>query len=163
IADVANCLAGMSERRVEVIYTGLRPGEKLHAALLGSDEVDARSVHSFISHVQVQSLEPDAAWIFEVFAGLSYDTDAMRSLVEVALAPGMTADSRVALAVAAGAFGCIGFVEDIVGIRPLLRLGLQIVAAGLALPWLLAGLHGNAVWQAAFVAGTVLWLVAYTN
>ena len=82
IADVANRLAGMSERPVEVIFTGLRPGEKLHEVLLGSDEVDARPVHPLISHVEVPPLEPEAAWSLDAFAGQTAITDAMRALCD---------------------------------------------------------------------------------
>ncbi|MBW3611234.1 MAG: polysaccharide biosynthesis protein [Actinobacteria bacterium] len=61
IADVARRLAELAERPVEIVYTGLRPGEKLHEALLGHDEADARPVHPLVSHVAVPSLSPDAA------------------------------------------------------------------------------------------------------
>ncbi|MDP8954921.1 MAG: polysaccharide biosynthesis protein, partial [Actinomycetota bacterium] len=61
IADVARRLAELAERPVEIVYTGLRPGEKLHEALLGHDEVDARPVHPLVSHVAVPSLSPDVA------------------------------------------------------------------------------------------------------
>src|SRR4029077_11512285 len=40
IADVARRLAAQAPRTVEVVYTGLRPGEKLHEVLLGRDELD---------------------------------------------------------------------------------------------------------------------------
>src|SRR5438270_3741052 len=85
------------------------------------------------------------------------------ALVALALVPGLSGDTRAALAAAGGGFGCIGLIEDVVGIRALVRLGLQVVAAGIALPWVLAGLHGSILWQGAFVVGTILWLVAYTN
>ena len=61
IADVARRLAELAERSVEIVYTGLRPGEKLHEVLLGHDEVDARPVHPLVSHVPVPSLSPDDA------------------------------------------------------------------------------------------------------
>ena len=61
IADVAYRLAGQAPRPVEVIFTGLRPGEKLNEVLLGADEVDDRLVHPLISHVGVPPLaEVDA-------------------------------------------------------------------------------------------------------
>src|SRR5439155_13316364 len=56
IADLALRLAGMSKRPIDVVYTGLRPGEKLHETLLGRDEVDVRPVHPKISHVSVPPL-----------------------------------------------------------------------------------------------------------
>jgi FlaA1/EpsC-like NDP-sugar epimerase len=58
IADVAQQLVARSERRIDIIYTGLRPGEKLHEVLRGEGEVDRRPVHPLISHVEVPPLEP---------------------------------------------------------------------------------------------------------
>ncbi len=56
IADVARRLAAEAPRPVEIVYTGLRPGEKLHEVLLGSDEADDRPAHPLISHVPVPPL-----------------------------------------------------------------------------------------------------------
>ncbi len=56
IADVARRLAELAERPVKIIYTGLRPGEKLHEILLGTDEDDIRPVHHLVSHVAVPAL-----------------------------------------------------------------------------------------------------------
>ncbi|MEY2567074.1 MAG: hypothetical protein QOE35_1603 [Actinomycetota bacterium] len=58
ILDVARRLAAQSERPIKIVYTGLRPGEKLHEQLLGTGEPDDRPSHSLISHVPVPSLEP---------------------------------------------------------------------------------------------------------
>jgi UDP-N-acetylmuramyl pentapeptide phosphotransferase/UDP-N-acetylglucosamine-1-phosphate transferase len=72
-------------------------------------------------------------------------------------------DARLALVMGAGAFGVLGLVEDVVGIPALPRLGLQVIAAAVGLPWLLAVLGGNAVWQLVFSVAVVLWTVAYVN
>ncbi len=61
IADVARRLAELAERPVEIVYTGLRRGEKLHEVLLGEDEPDNRPVHPLVSHVPVPGLTPDEA------------------------------------------------------------------------------------------------------
>jgi FlaA1/EpsC-like NDP-sugar epimerase len=53
IADVARQLIKLSGKPAEIVYTGLRPGEKLHEELFGSDEGDSRPVHPLISHVVV--------------------------------------------------------------------------------------------------------------
>ena len=45
IDDVARRLVDDAPRSVDIVYTGLRPGEKLHEDLLGSGEVDLRPQH----------------------------------------------------------------------------------------------------------------------
>jgi FlaA1/EpsC-like NDP-sugar epimerase len=56
IADVARRLVAQASRPVEIVFTGLRPGEKLHEVLLGADEADERPAHPLISHVPVPPL-----------------------------------------------------------------------------------------------------------
>ncbi len=58
IADVARRLALRARTPIDIVYTGLRPGEKLHEDLLGDDEVDERPAHPMISHVPVPPLDP---------------------------------------------------------------------------------------------------------
>ncbi|MEV8252593.1 nucleoside-diphosphate sugar epimerase/dehydratase [Rhodoglobus sp. NPDC076762] len=58
ILDVANRMIEMSGKNIEIVYTGLRPGEKLHEELLGDAELDSRPRHPKISHATVQALEP---------------------------------------------------------------------------------------------------------
>ncbi len=53
IDDVARRLAAQAPRPIEIVYTGLRPGEKMHEVLLGGDELDHRPAHPLISHVPV--------------------------------------------------------------------------------------------------------------
>lgn len=57
IDDVARRLASQSDRPIEITYTGLRPGEKLHEVLFGAGEVDRRPAHPLISHVAVPPLD----------------------------------------------------------------------------------------------------------
>jgi len=57
IADVAKRLADEADRHVQVVYTGLPPGEKLCEGLLGPDEVDQRPSHPLISQVPVPPLD----------------------------------------------------------------------------------------------------------
>jgi FlaA1/EpsC-like NDP-sugar epimerase len=59
IADIARRLAAQSAHPVDIVYTGLRPGEKLTEDLLGADEVDHRPRHPLIRHAQVKPLDPD--------------------------------------------------------------------------------------------------------
>ena len=56
IADVAAYLIHQSGQDIPVLFTGLRPGEKLNEDLLGDGEVDERPHHEFISQVPVPPL-----------------------------------------------------------------------------------------------------------
>ncbi|MFT6289463.1 MAG: dTDP-glucose 4,6-dehydratase [Ilumatobacter sp.] len=56
IQDVARRLIRQSGRNIEVVYTGLRDGEKLHEVLLGPGEADCRPFHKLISHTSVPPL-----------------------------------------------------------------------------------------------------------
>lgn len=53
IEDVAHQLMEISGRTVGIVYTGLRPGEKLHETLFGPGEQDHRPIHPAVSHVTV--------------------------------------------------------------------------------------------------------------
>lgn len=59
IVDVANRMIAMSGRDIEIVFTGLREGEKMHEELIGAGEADDRPLHPMISHVTVPALEPD--------------------------------------------------------------------------------------------------------
>ncbi len=61
IDDVARRLVDQSARTVEIVYTGLRQGEKLHEDLLGAGEPDLRPNHPLISQVVVKALAPAEA------------------------------------------------------------------------------------------------------
>jgi len=58
IADVARRLVAASGKDIKIVYTGLRPGEKLHEDLFGYGETALRSGHPLVSHVSVPSLSP---------------------------------------------------------------------------------------------------------
>src|SRR5206468_1567058 len=45
----------------DIVYTGLRHGEKLHEDLFGDGEADERPLHPLISHVAVPPLGAEAA------------------------------------------------------------------------------------------------------
>jgi len=60
IVDIATRMAAMSGKDVDIVFTGLRPGEKMHEELLGAGEVGERPFHPLISHVRVPPLEPYA-------------------------------------------------------------------------------------------------------
>jgi FlaA1/EpsC-like NDP-sugar epimerase len=60
IADMARRLVATVPRQVDIVYTGLRPGEKMAEDLLGEGECDERPYHPLIRHVPVTPLSPDA-------------------------------------------------------------------------------------------------------
>jgi FlaA1/EpsC-like NDP-sugar epimerase len=65
IDDVAKMMASRADRPIRIIYTGLRPGEKLHEALFGAGEVDVRPSHPLISQVPVLPLAPSRVGGFD--------------------------------------------------------------------------------------------------
>ncbi|MCB1004016.1 MAG: polysaccharide biosynthesis protein [Acidimicrobiales bacterium] len=60
IADIAARMAARSDRNIEIVFTGLRPGEKLHEVLIGEDEHPSASAHPMISQVRVEPLDVSA-------------------------------------------------------------------------------------------------------
>jgi FlaA1/EpsC-like NDP-sugar epimerase len=58
IADIARRLAASTGRDPDIVFTGLRPGEKLTEDLLGDEETDLRPRHPLISQVPVPALDP---------------------------------------------------------------------------------------------------------
>jgi len=58
ILDVAQRMIDMSGKDIAIVYTGLRPGEKLHEELIGHGERDHRPIHPKISHAAIDALAP---------------------------------------------------------------------------------------------------------
>ncbi|WP_035776657.1 nucleoside-diphosphate sugar epimerase/dehydratase [Arthrobacter sp. H5] len=58
ILDVARRMIAMSGKDIEIVFTGLRKGEKMHEDLVGIGEDDARPLHPKISHARVSALDP---------------------------------------------------------------------------------------------------------
>jgi FlaA1/EpsC-like NDP-sugar epimerase len=69
IEEVAQQMAGLAHERVDIVYTGLRPGEKVHEHLFGVGERDERPRHPLISHVAVPPLDPDLARAIDTGSG----------------------------------------------------------------------------------------------
>jgi FlaA1/EpsC-like NDP-sugar epimerase len=61
IVSVAEQLIDLSGKAVDIVYTGLRQGEKLHEQLFSAGEVDERPQHPLISHVHVPPYAPSDA------------------------------------------------------------------------------------------------------
>ncbi|SDT50636.1 nucleoside-diphosphate sugar epimerase/dehydratase [Actinoplanes derwentensis] len=57
IADVAKRIADAADQHIQIVYTGLRPAEKLAEVLLGPDEPDHRPNHPLISQAPVPPLD----------------------------------------------------------------------------------------------------------
>ncbi len=58
ILDVARRLVTHSGQDVEIVFTGLRPNEKLHEDLFSENETGVRPQHPLISHVAVPPIAP---------------------------------------------------------------------------------------------------------
>ena len=63
------------------MYTGLKPGEKLHEELFGSGEYDLRPAHPLISHVAVPVVTRASAESL-LKGSVQETTEALRELVE---------------------------------------------------------------------------------
>ena len=67
ILDVATRMIAQSGKRIDIVYTGLRHGEKLHEELTGKGEGNERPFHPKISHAIVSSMSPEvldhAGWV----------------------------------------------------------------------------------------------------
>ena len=66
ILDVARQMISTSNAPLEIEFTGLRHGEKLHEVLWGTGEVDERPVHPLVSHVVVPPLAVADLAILEI-------------------------------------------------------------------------------------------------
>lgn len=59
IMDIAERMIEMSGKDIDIVFTGLREGEKMHEELVGAGEGDERPHHPKISHAMVQTLSPE--------------------------------------------------------------------------------------------------------
>ena len=76
ILDVAERFAAQHEPPLEIVFTGLRPSEKMHEDLISPDELGERRVHKSITHVRVPGLAP----IDEMSGGQVPDPARMRAI-----------------------------------------------------------------------------------
>ena len=56
IDSIARHMIEVSGRKIEIKYTGLREGEKLHEILISPDERIEKREHPFIMHTRVKPL-----------------------------------------------------------------------------------------------------------
>lgn len=59
ILDVAERMIAMSGKNIEIVFTGLRPGEKLHEELVGARENLERPFHPKVSHTRADPISPE--------------------------------------------------------------------------------------------------------
>jgi FlaA1/EpsC-like NDP-sugar epimerase len=76
ILEVAELYAAQHDPPLEIVFTGLRPNEKLHEDLIASDEFGECRVHKLITHVSVPALAP----LDEMSSGLVPDVARMREI-----------------------------------------------------------------------------------
>ena len=58
ILDVAKGLIARSGKNIKIVYTGLRPNEKMHEVLFSGGEDRSATSHELISRVAVPPLDP---------------------------------------------------------------------------------------------------------
>lgn len=58
ILDIANKMIEISNRKIDVVFTGLRPGEKLHEELFGENETGEIIAEGLISRSFVPEIDP---------------------------------------------------------------------------------------------------------
>ncbi len=82
IVDVAKRMIEQSRRPIEIVFTGLKPGEKLHEVLFGTGEGDVRTIHPMISRVVVGPVDQEQ--IAEIALGTDNDemTESLRGACE---------------------------------------------------------------------------------
>lgn len=59
ILEVAKRMISMSRKNIEIVFTGLRHGEKLHEELIGAGEELERPFHPKVSHTRSDVISPD--------------------------------------------------------------------------------------------------------
>jgi FlaA1/EpsC-like NDP-sugar epimerase len=85
ILDVAERFAAQHEPPLEIVFTGLRPNEKLHEDLISVDEQGERRVHRSITHVTVPALAPTE----EMSSGEVPDASCMHTIASSSVAAGI--------------------------------------------------------------------------
>ena len=79
IDDVARQMIQTSRKPIEIVYTGLKTGEKLHEVLFASAELDERPFHPLVSHVDVP---PTTKGLVETIASATDANQAMAKACE---------------------------------------------------------------------------------
>ncbi|WP_433460872.1 polysaccharide biosynthesis protein [Micromonospora sp. CA-248212] len=98
IDDLARRMVEQAASPVPIVYTGLRPGEKLHEDLFGKGEADRRPLHPLISHVTVPVLDPFEVSGLDPFDEPDKVTDQLARLCGIL--PGPFSDRRTGIPLA---------------------------------------------------------------
>lgn len=101
ILEVAKRMIAMSGKSVEIVFTGLRPGEKLHEELVGQREKLERPFHSKISHTRADIIDPVRldrdGWMARLFTDPRGNDTAVVELITTPVANDETKDHRPSL------------------------------------------------------------------
>jgi FlaA1/EpsC-like NDP-sugar epimerase len=89
ITELAQQMAAIANEPIDIVYTGLRAGEKLQESLLGTGERGTRPSHPLISHVAVPPLNPNLTLSIDVDS----DHDTVISQLISLCSAGHTADA----------------------------------------------------------------------
>ncbi|WP_245533784.1 polysaccharide biosynthesis protein [Corynebacterium lubricantis] len=73
ILSIAQQMIEISGKDIEIVFTGLRPGEKLHEVLVDDDERANRPYHPLISHAHAERLDPADLDLDEYLEAVSND------------------------------------------------------------------------------------------
>ncbi len=82
INAVAQQLIELSGKDIEIVYTGLREGEKLNEELFGDGEWDERPMHPLVSHTPVPPLNPLVARELDPWSDNATTTKALAALCD---------------------------------------------------------------------------------
>jgi FlaA1/EpsC-like NDP-sugar epimerase len=80
ITDVAKQLVEELATPIEIVFTGLRPGEKLHESLFGVGDADPRMIHSSITSCSVPPIPAAICWRIDANASPEQVKEAMKTL-----------------------------------------------------------------------------------
>ncbi len=97
IDDVARELIRQSGRGIDIVYTGLRDGEKMDEILRSDVELDNRPVHPLVSHVRVEATGTESALDRLARSGLETAAHDLRDLCDLGVvAPRIIQQPRAA-------------------------------------------------------------------
>jgi FlaA1/EpsC-like NDP-sugar epimerase len=80
ITDVAKQIVEELETPIEIVFTGLRPGEKLHESLFGVGDANPREIHSSITSCSVPPIPAAVCWCIEANASPERVKEALKTL-----------------------------------------------------------------------------------